>query len=153
MADNVNVQNQEQAYKEREKFVSAFNTTMIKIWRERITLLDVIDTGRLLSSPLSLGFTGDGRLMDVSLTQAFREYGLWQDYGTGKETPRGNNGDLGRPKRRQKKKWFSIKHYASYMNLKEFYQDNIGREFIGIINEVLDDYNFRRYHGTMKVKG
>ncbi len=152
MATEVNVQNQEQAYKEREKYVSAFNKTMIKIWKERITLLDVIDTRRLLNSPLSLGFTSDGRLMNVSLTQAFREYGLWQDYGTGKETPRGNKGDIGRPKVRKRKKWFSIKHYASYMNLKEFYQENIGREFIGIINEKLDDYNFRRNHGTMKVK-
>ena len=26
---------------------------------------------------------------------------LWQDYGTGKETPRGNPGDIGRAKKRQ----------------------------------------------------
>lgn len=143
---------QEGALQERLKFVSAFNDTMIKIWQERITLLDVIDTRRLLNSPISLGYKGDGRLVDVQLTQAFREYGLWQDYGTGRETPRGNSGDLGRPKVRQRRRWFSIKYYASYMRLKEFYQDSIGREFIGIINEALDDYNFRRYHGTARAK-
>ena len=143
---------QEGALQERLKFVSAFNDTMIKIWQERITLLDVIDTRRLLNSPISLGYKGDGRLVDVQLTQAFREYGLWQDYGTGRETPRGNSGDLGRPKVRQRRRWFSIKYYASYMRLKEFYQDSIGREFIGIINEALDDYNFRRYHGTVRAK-
>ena len=143
---------QEGALQERLKFVSAFNDTMIKIWQERITLLDVIDTRRLLNSPISLGYKGDGRLVDVQLTQAFREYGLWQDYGTGRETPRGNSGDLGRPKVRQRRRWFSIKYYASYMRLKEFYQDSIGREFIGIINETLDDYNFRRYHGTARAK-
>lgn len=143
-------QTQEQALQERQKYVAAFNDTMIKIWKERITLLDVIDTKTLLHSPISLGYQADGRLVDVHLTQAFREYGLWQDYGTGRETPRGNPGDIGRAKVRQRRRWFSIKYYASFMNIKEFYADNLGKEFIGIINEALDDYNFRRYHGTMR---
>ena len=128
-------QTQEQALQERQKYVAAFNDTMIKIWKERITLLDVIDTKTLLNSPVSLGYKADGKLVDVHLTQAFREYGLWQDYGTGRETPRGNPGDIGRAKVRQRRRWFSI---------------NLGKEFIGIINEALDDYNFRRYHGTMR---
>lgn len=144
------IKTQEQALQERQKFVAAFNDTMVKIWKERIILLDVIDTKRLLNSPISLGYKADGRLVDVQLTQAFREYGLWQDYGTGKEVPRGNPGDLGRPKVRQRRRWFSTKHYASYMRLKEFYQDSIGREFIGIINETLNEYDFRRYHGTIR---
>lgn len=143
-------QTQEQALQERQKYVAAFNDTMIKIWKERITLLDVIDTKTLLNSPVSLGYKADGKLVDVHITQAFREYGLWQDYGTGRETPRGNPGDIGRAKVRQRRRWFSIKYYASFMNIKEFYADNLGKEFIGIINEALDDYNFRRYHGTMR---
>lgn len=142
---------QEQALKEREKYVAAFNNTMVKIWKERIKLLGVIDTRTLLNSPISLGFRADGRLVDVSLTQAFREYGLWQDYGTGKEVPRGNPGDIGREKKRQRRRWFSIKYYASFMNIKEFYEENLGKEFVGVINEALDDYHFRRNHGTMKV--
>lgn len=143
-------QTQEQALKERQKYVAAFNDTMIKIWKERITLLDVIDTKMLLHSPISLGYKADGKLVDVHLSQAFREYGLWQDYGTGRETPRGNPGDIGRTKVRQRRRWFSIKYYASFMNIKEFYADNLGKEFVGIINEALDDYNFRRYHGNMR---
>ena len=59
--------------------------------------------------------------------------GLWQDYGTGRETPRGNSGDLGRAKKRQRRRWFSRKYYASVMNIKEFYEENIGREFCGIL--------------------
>ena len=143
-------QTQEQALKERQKYVAAFNDTMIKIWKERIILLDVIDTKTLLHSPISLGYKADGKLVDVHLSQAFREYGLWQDYGTGRETPRGNPGDIGRTKVRQRRRWFSIKYYASFMNIKEFYADNLGKEFVGIVNEALDDYNFRRYHGTMR---
>jgi len=29
--------------------------------------------------------------LEVHLSQAFLEYGLWQDYGTGKEVTRGNS--------------------------------------------------------------
>ena len=43
-----------QAIEERAKYVAAFNDTMIKIWQEQITLLDVIDTGRLLQSPVAV---------------------------------------------------------------------------------------------------
>ena len=126
---------EQQAQKEREKFVTAFNDTMIKIWQEQITLLGVIDTGALLASPKAIAMRADGRFFEVSLSQAFLEYGLWQDYGTGRETPRGNSGDIGRTKVRQRRKWFSRKYYASVMRLKEFYEDNIGRSFTGILSD------------------
>ena len=129
---------EQQAQKEREKFVTAFNDTMVKIWQEQITLLDVIDTGALLASPKGIAMRADGRFFEVSLSQAFLEYGLWQDYGTGRETPRGNSGDIGRAKVRQRRKWFSRKYYASVMNIKEFYEDNIGRSFTGIISNALN---------------
>ena len=38
----------QQSKQERRKYISAFNDTMIKIWKEQITLLGVIDTGMLL---------------------------------------------------------------------------------------------------------
>ena len=131
---------EQQAQKEREKFVTAFNDTMIKIWQEQITLLGVIDTGALLASPKAIAMRADGRFFEVSLSQAFLEYGLWQDYGTGRETPRGNNGDIGRTKVRQRRKWFSRKYYASVMNIKEFYEDNIGKSFTGILMKLGQDY-------------
>ena len=152
---------EQQAQKEREKFVTAFNDTMVKIWQEQITLLGVIDTGALLASPKAIAMRADGRFFEVSLSQAFLEYGLWQNYGTGRETPRkssaerelahtsaeaqpgsrlrhprGNSGDIGRTKVRQRRKWFSRKYYASVMNIKEFYEDNIGRSFTGILSDL-----------------
>lgn len=133
------------AQKEREKYVLAFNDTMLKIWREQITLLGVIDSGRLLSSPLALPVHADGRFYEVSLTQAFLEYGLWQDFGTGKEIPRGNPGDIGRDRKRQPRPWFSRKYYASVMNIREFMAESIGEEFVGIVAKALDD-TYRRYH-------
>ena len=131
---------EQQAQKEREKFVTAFNDTMVKIWQEQITLLGVIDTGALLASPKAIAMRADGRFFEVSLSQAFLEYGLWQDYGTGRETPRGNSGDIGRTKVRQRRKWFSRKYYASVMNIKEFYEDNIGKSFTGILMKLGHDY-------------
>ena len=136
---------EQQAQQERQKFVTAFNDTMLRIWREQITLLDVIDTGALLSSPKALPLRADGRFMEVGLSQTFLEYGLWQDYGTGRETPRGNSGDLGRAKKRQRRRWFSRKYYASVMNLKDFYEENIGKEFCGIISSALSK-EFRQNH-------
>ena len=136
---------EQQAQKEREKFVTAFNDTMIKIWQEQITLLGVIDTGALLASPKAIAMRADGRFFEVSLSQAFLEYGLWQDYGTGRETPRGNSGDIGRTKVRQRRKWFSRKYYASVMNIKEFYETNIGKAFTGILCSALSK-DFGRNH-------
>ena len=147
---------------EREKFVLAFNDTMLKIWREQMTLLGVIDTGRLLHSPKSLPVRADGRFIELGLSQSFIEYGLWQNFGTGKEfsrkreqsgacsnyaecsrksceakIPRGNKGDIGRERKRKKMPWFSRKCYASVMNLRDFLSDNIAHEFVGVVAQAL----------------
>ena len=138
-----NNQAQAQAQAEREKYVMAFNDTMLKIWQEQITLLGVIDTHSLLRSPIALPVRTDGRFFEVGLSQAFLEYGLWQDYGTGRETPRGNSGDLGREKVRGRRRWFSRKYYASVMNIKEFFADNLGKEYQGILSDIFDDREMR----------
>ena len=133
------------AQDEREKFVSAFNDTMLKIWKEQMTLLGVIDTGRLLASPKSLPLRADGRFLELGLSQSFLEYGLWQNFGTGKEIPRGNHGDIGRERKRKKKPWFSRKYYASVMNLRDFLTENSAKEFVGVVAQALDD-KFVRYN-------
>ena len=133
------------AQRARERYVMAFNDTMLKIWREQITLLGVIDTGRLLQSPVALPVRADGRFFEVGLTQSFLEYGLWQDYGTGREIPRGNPGNIGRDRRRQPRPWFSRKYYASVMRLREFMAESLGEEFTGIVARALDD-KYRRHH-------
>lgn len=137
---------EQRAFSEREKFVSAFNETMLKIWKEQMTLLDVIDTGALLASPKSLPIRADGQFIELGLSQSFLEYGLWQNFGTGKETPRGNKGDMGRKKVRQKEPWFSRKYYASVMNLRDFLADNMAKEFVGVVAQSLDDKYLRYNH-------
>ena len=130
-----------QAQDARQKYILAFNATMLEIWKERITLLEVIDTGLLLRSPVALPVKADGRFFEVTLSQAFLEYGLWQDYGVGRETPRGNSGDIGRRKVRQRRPWFSKKYYASVLNLRDFLGENIGQEFQGIIADTFPRTN------------
>ena len=123
---------------------------MVEIWKEQIILLGVIDTGQLLESPVGIRCDKDDRITAITLSQSFLEYGLWQDYGTGKEVARGNPGDIGRVKVRQRRRWFSRKFYASFMNLKEFMADSIGREFLGIVSDALDSDKMRRNAGYVK---
>ena len=99
------------------------------------TIIDVIDTGKLFASLKVLPLRADDNFFEVGLSQSFLEYGLWQDYCMGRETPRGNSGDLGRAKKRQRRRWFSRKYYASVMNLKEFLEENIGATFTGLISD------------------
>ena len=123
---------------------------MVEIWKEQIILLGVVDTGQLLQSPVGIRCDKDDRITAITLSQSFLEYGLWQDYGTGKEVARGNPGDIGRVKVRQRRRWFSRKFFASFMNLKEFMADSIGREFLGIVSDALDSDKMRRNAGYVK---
>ncbi len=84
----------DKAQQEREKYVRAFNATMIKIWREQIALLGVVDTGALYRSTVAVSMTADGKFTTISLSQKFNLYGLFVDYGTGSNTPRSNPGDI-----------------------------------------------------------
>ncbi len=53
------------------------------------------------------------------------------------------NSDEAKPRmvehnRKQRRRWFSKKYYASVMNIKEFYETNIGKTFTGIISNALN---------------
>lgn len=143
MPMNGNNANPEQ---ERAKYVRAFNSTMIKIWREQQTLLGAVDTGALYRSTVSVGMTADGKFTSVTLSQSFRTYGIFVDYGTGRNTPRGNSGDLGVgfTNRRRRKRWFSRKYFASVMNIQEFFADNLGRDCCLAIANALNPDLMRR---------
>ena len=141
MAINVNT-GVEASLEERKKFVLAFNDTMVKIWKERITLLDVIDTGTLLNSVIGVKCNADGQFLQIELSQAFRTYGFWQDRGVGKEVPRGNQGDIGRDKMRGRKRWFSLRYFASFYKLREFLSDNVGKQFLGMTSDVFETDKF-----------
>ena len=137
----------------RQRFVEGWNNTMIDIWTERIRLLDVVDTGALLRSPVKLPVRADGRFYDITLSQTFLEYGLWQDLGVGREVPHGNPGDIGRDKKRERRRWFSVKYYASVMKLRDFMALSIGNEFKSMFCAALDTDNLRYSSGFYRRKG
>lgn len=129
---------------ERRKYVSAFNATMVKIWTDQIVKLGVMDTMNLLRSVAAIGMSADDKITSVTLRQQFALYGVFQDYGTGKEVPRGNPGDIGRAKVRQRRQWFSRKYYSSVMNLQEFFADSLGAQMARVIAAALNPKEFRR---------
>lgn len=137
---------------ERKKFVEAWNKTMLDIWQERIFKLKVMDSGSLWRSPLELPVRADGRFYDITLSQTFLEYGLWQDLGVGREVPIGNDGDIGRDKKRVRRRWFSSKYYASVMALRDFMAESLGQEFVGMFAK-LDADDMRRNTDYYRRKG
>ena len=137
---------------ERKKFVEAWNKTMLDIWQERIFKLKVMDSGSLWRSPLELPVRADGRFYDITLSQTFLEYGLWQDLGVGREVPIGNGGDIGRDKKRVRRRWFSTKYYASVMALRDFMAESLGQEFVGMFSN-LDADDMRRNTDYYRRKG
>ena len=128
----------------RRKYVTAFNATMVKIWREQIALLGAVDTGALYRSTVGISMTADGKFIYINLEQAFNTYGLFVDYGTGRNTPRGNPGDIGKSNGRKRKRWFSRKYFASVMNIQEFYADSLGQEFCRAVSNALNPDIMRR---------
>lgn len=133
------------AEEQRRRYVTAFNATMIKIWREQIALLGVIDTGALYRSTLAVRMNADGKYTSITLEQSFNLYGLFVDYATGSNTPRGNSGDLGRDNARKRRRWFSRKYYASVMNIRDFYADNLGRDLADTVSNALTRNISRRF--------
>ena len=125
---------------------------MLDIWQERIFKLKVMDSGSLWRSPLELPVRADGRFYDITLSQTFLEYGLWQDLGVGREVPIGNGGDIGRDKKRVRRRWFSTKYYASVMALRDFMAESLGQEFIGMFAN-LDADDMRRNTDYYRRKG
>lgn len=57
----------QQSIETRRKYVSIFNATMIKIWREQIALLGVIYSGVLYRSTVGVSMTADDKFIDISL--------------------------------------------------------------------------------------
>lgn len=135
----------DKAFQERQKYVQAFNSTMIKIWREQIALLGVVDTGALYRSTVAVSMTADRKFTSVSLAQKFNLYGIYADYGVGSNTPRGNPGDLGRDNKRKRRRWFSRKYFASVMNIREFFADNLGKDLADTVSNALSPDVARRF--------
>ena len=141
----------------RQKYVEAWNTTMTDIWKERIIRHGVFESPRrrsrssephLLDSLPYFPVKHDDTYMELTMHFTFPEYGIFQDRGTGREKYKGNPGDIDdftksgeKRKFRDRRPWFSVKWYASCMNIKEFMSRSIGDQFVGIVSAALEEVN------------
>lgn len=138
MSGTLSEQDPERAQQEREKYLNAYNGTMVKIWLEKIAMMGIVDTGTLYKSVAGIhAHKLDDKVTSIELKQEFEYYGIFQDYGTGREVARGNSGDIGRDKVRRRRPWFSRKHYSSVMRIQEFWADNIGKEAALVLTDIL----------------
>ena len=134
-----------EAKEQRKRYVDAFNKTMVEIWTEKIYKLGIIDTGALLKSVRGLPLLlQKDDYTSFTIAEDFLTYGLWQELGTGREVPRGNPGDIGRPKVRERRPWLGPKYYGSVMNLRDFMADNLKENFVGILTEALNTKKLTR---------
>ncbi len=108
---------------------------MVEIWRDRLDLLGMYDTGALRRSLAKGAFTvGDAR---ADMAFQFLEYGIYVDLGVGNGYRHGNGGDLeflGRAyrhehhlgKARERKSWFNKSWYISVEILKNHLASILG---------------------------
>lgn len=136
---------QKQLTQEQEQWVREWYDMMGRIWRDRLDLLGVFDTGALRSRVGGATLLMDG--LDLTATFQFLEYGIYVDAGTGNGYKRGNGGNLEildsiyrhehkMGKMREKKPWFSPSWYISVNVLKEKMADFIGEQFVGAFDNL-----------------
>lgn len=153
---------------------------MVKIWLERLDLLEVKDKGNLVRSVMPGHVTGDERFFSIELSLSFLEYGLWQDMGTGREISYGNGGDvkcrdsvyrkahgLDEPRKRgpkwgggetsgkmrEPRRWMSPKYYSSTLRLRDYMARSLGNEFKYMFSSALEAENRRYDSAYYKKKG
>lgn len=127
----------------RRAFIDAYNTTQVNIWKDRIRILGVIRTGRLLRSVAPVSLIHDADYLDFSLKQSFQYYGIWVNFGVGREMKAGQRLPEGSHPRRRAKRWFDRSHFRSVANLRDFMAQNLGREFVAIISNALSDADLK----------
>lgn len=131
-----NLKDPEEAVRQRERYVNSFNDTMISIWMEQIIKLGAVDKGNLFKSFL-LKHKKDGKVTEIYSRWSFIEYGVYVDRGTGREVFIGNPGDIGIDKKRKAKPWLSKKFYSSYLNIRDFFAENLAEEFCAAIPKIM----------------
>lgn len=122
----------------RREYIDKFVSTMIDIWREKLTRLRAIRTCSLFRSITAISpIISDPEASKVFMQFSFNQYGHFLQRGVGREIRRGNGGDIGRAKVRRPKEWFQPKYAGSIHNIREFYAKSFGTEAVAIITGTL----------------
>ena len=130
-----------------EPYISAWRDKMVEIWRDRLDLLGVHDTGALRRSVQEGQFSvGDTR---ADLAFRFLDYGIYVDLGVGNGYRHDNGGDLeflgavyrhehrlGKP--RERRPWFNKSWYISVEILKSHLASILGDQFSWAFDTLTD---------------
>ena len=138
---------------DRKKYQEAWADMMIKIWREKIERLHVINTYSLHQQIQENVISSSDTISTIQ--HKFLEYGIYQDLGVGNGYSKDNGGNLeildpvyraehnmGEP--RKPRVWFSRAYFASIMVLKEQMAYMYGEEFCGLLVDKIEEANHKR---------
>ena len=105
-----------------EETIHAWADIVLKIWRAKITELQVWDTGALYASLLNTLTVNAGN--NVSKVEfSFKLYGIFQDIGKTSEIFRGGKLSL----KHERKEWYSRVFYREVMKLKDILIEKYGK--------------------------
>jgi len=141
--------------------IAAWADVMVKMWRDRITQLPVIDTRELYNSfVMHIIKQAGGDLSKIEW--AFKQYGIYQDMGVGRETARGNSGSIksglktgknGKlTLKREQKPWYSKTFYREVMKLKEYMAFWYAAQSTVIISEAFGQQIFDQRYKNKQTK-
>jgi hypothetical protein len=90
--------------------IAAWADVVIKMWRDRITEIPVMDTQQLFNSfQLHVIKQANGDLQRIEWM--FNKYGIYQNYG---------KGSFNNATNREEKKWYSATFFREVMKIKEY---------------------------------
>lgn len=147
----------------KKETIKAWADVVIKMWESKILLMDVYDTGTLYNHFVSHVLSNSGG--DVSrIDFIFGMYGIYADMGVGKETARGNSGDLGSVAKfdekyqatrlkRQPRLWYSTVFFREVMKLRFFLEHEYGRQAALALSEGMSINFDQRYKFKDKTVG
>ncbi len=136
----------------KEQFYAAWADVLVKMWQGKILMLDVWDEGVLYESFINHVLKHSGG--DAELIRfVFRQYGIYQDIGVGRDTPKGNVGDIGYSKEREEKPWYSSVFYREVQKLAEFQAYHYGKTALWTVKEQVASAFDKRYKNSSKTIG
>lgn len=113
---------------------AAWAAKMVEIWRDRLDLMGIYNTGALRQSVRQKSLNTGAQLFDVRASFEFLKYGVYVDAGTGRGYTRGNGGNIaglargGGMKQRRRRPWFSRSWHISTEVLKDAAARHLGTE-------------------------
>jgi hypothetical protein len=128
----------------KEQFYGSWAEVLVKMWQGKILLLDVWDEGTLYESFVNHVLNNAGG--DTELIRfIFEKYGIYADMGVGRDTPKGNEGDLRHGKKRKEKPWYSSVFYREVKKLAEFQAFHYGKTALWTVKNQFEGAFDKRY--------